>query len=274
MSSSDANTNRWQKEVDFFDADASNAAKTIGPIDPLALARYSSPRLKRRFTKEFQFRLLGDVKGRSILDVGCGYGSNAVLLAKLGATVTGIDISPKSIELAKKRREINGVANSVELYCSPLETARIPGRTFDIIWGDNILHHLIDDLDTLLANLVQLTRPGGLLVFNEPVNLNHRLRRIRLMLPIYTDATPDERPLEQREIEILRRHIPQLRLRFFDLFGRLNRFVLSEYNYERSSAPRRFLSNVLASVDWPMLTIPGLRNLAGRAVLWGYIDKT
>jgi hypothetical protein len=126
----------------------------------------------------------------------------------------------------------------------------------------------------MLDKLVPLAKPGGLIVFSEPVNLNRALRRIRSMLPIHTDATPDERPLERREIEILRRHIPQLRLRFFDLFGRLNRFVLLRQNYERSPAPRRFVSNVFASVDWLALTIPGLRNLAGQAVLWAHVDKT
>lgn len=216
---------------------------------------------------------MGDLKGKSILDVGCGYGSNVVLLAKLGARVTGIDISPKSVELTQKRAEMSGVADSVELLCSPLETAEIPERNFDIIWGDGILHHLIDDLDPLLAKLVKLAKPRGLLVFNEPVNLNYALRKVRLMLPLHTDVTPDERPLENREINTVRRHIPGLRVRFFDMFGRLSRFILLHQNYERSPVPRRILWNLICSVDWLLLTIPGLRNLAGEAVLWGRVEK-
>lgn len=104
----------------------------------------------------------------------------------------------------------------------------------------------------------------------EHMLVNHVSRRIRLSLAIHTDATPDERPLERRESEILRKHVPRLRVRFFDLLGRWNRFVLVAHNYENSSAPRRILSNAIASVDWVILTIPGLRNLAGQAVFWGY----
>ena len=46
--------------------------------------------------------LIGDVNGKKVLDAGCGYGYYSVLLAKRGATVTGIDISERMIKLAKK----------------------------------------------------------------------------------------------------------------------------------------------------------------------------
>lgn len=103
---------RWKSEAEFFDEWAAKAALNIAPTDPLALRRYSPP-LRRKFNKEFRFLLMGSFKGKLLLDLGCGDGANAVMLAQMGAFVTGIDISPKAIELAWRRAEINGVKDSV-----------------------------------------------------------------------------------------------------------------------------------------------------------------
>src|SRR5437762_12468076 len=108
---------RWQQEAEFFDEWADVAAHSLQPIDPLSLHRYGSSRLRRRFNIEYRFRVLGSLAGKKVLDVGCGDGINAVLLAKLGAEVTGIDISPKAIELAERRAEISGVAGQTRFLC-------------------------------------------------------------------------------------------------------------------------------------------------------------
>jgi 2-polyprenyl-3-methyl-5-hydroxy-6-metoxy-1,4-benzoquinol methylase len=264
---------RWKSESEFFDEWAAKAAQIITPTDPLALRRYSPP-LRRRFNKEFRFMLMGNLKGKSLLDVGCGDGSNAVMLAQLGATVTGIDISPKAIELAWKRAEINDVTSSVRFSCSQLETADFPRASFDIVWGDAILHHVIAELDIVVSKLVYWTKPGGLLLFGEPINSNNALRRIRFMLPVKTEATPDERPLEPADIEIVRKHIPDLQVRVFSLFGRLDRFILPSFNYERSTWPRRAISNSLAMIDYLLLSVPGISQLGGKAVLYGHPHKS
>src|ERR1700681_2946603 len=100
---------RWEEEAAFFDRVAEQQAHQVLPIDTLALERYGASCPRRRFNKEFRFRVLGDLRGKAVLDVGCGDGSNSVLLAKLGALVTGIDLSPKSIELARRKAEISHV---------------------------------------------------------------------------------------------------------------------------------------------------------------------
>jgi len=166
-------------------------------------------------------RLLGDLRDKRVLDIGCcGEGTNSILLAKLGAQVTGVDISPKSIELAERRAEINQVTGSYRFLCSPLETAELEQGSFDIIWGDAILHHVIADLANVLSRLTLWTKPGALMVFGEPVNFNETLRRIRFMVPVKRDVSPDEHPLEFGEIAILRHYIP-------------DRFVLVKHKLEK-----------------------------------------
>jgi 2-polyprenyl-3-methyl-5-hydroxy-6-metoxy-1,4-benzoquinol methylase len=260
---------RWESEAKFFDEWAEKTAGSITPTDPLALRRYSPP-LRRKFSKEFRFLLMGDLRGKSLLDVGCGDGANAVMLAQMGAAVTGIDISPKAIELAWQRADINGVKGSVQFCCSQLETAIFPQCSFDIIWGDAILHHLIPELDAVMSKLTDWAKPGALLVFAEPINFNNALRKIRFMLPVATHATPDERPLEPSEVGLVRRHIADLQVRPFGLLGRLDRFILPNFNYERSAWHRRAISNFLATLDCVLLSVPGVDSLGGTAVLYGH----
>jgi 2-polyprenyl-3-methyl-5-hydroxy-6-metoxy-1,4-benzoquinol methylase len=262
---------RWREEASFFDQTA--AAIEVKPIDPRVLRRYSAP-TRRRFSMEYRFRLPGDLRGKKVLDVGCGDGTNSVLLARLGADVTGIDISPKLIEIARSRAEINQVVESCRFVCSPLETADLQADSFDLIWGDAVLHHLIPELPALLDRLTHFARPGALMIFAEPVNFNRTLRRIRFMIPVKTEHTPGERPLEFGEIEILRRHLPDLRIRHFLLLGRLDRFTLTRGSYEGSSWLRRTISNCCALVDWLALSIPGLRRLGGSAILYGHPAKS
>jgi 2-polyprenyl-3-methyl-5-hydroxy-6-metoxy-1,4-benzoquinol methylase len=144
---------RWKEEAASFDRDANERAHEVLPIDPQTLRRYTAHRLRRRSSAECRFRVARSLQGKRVLDVGCGDGNSSVLLAKLGAHVTGIDVSCKSIELAKKRAEVNGGSNIVQFICSPVEETEIPPHSFDVIWGDAILHHLIENLEFVLRQL-------------------------------------------------------------------------------------------------------------------------
>ena len=259
---------RHMAEASFFDRVAESHHAGLEPLHPETLRRYRFKR-RRRFSKEFRLSLMGDLADKRILDVGCGEGGNAALLATLGARVTGVDISPKSIEIARERARLNHIDDRTEFMCGPFETIDLPENTFDIIWGDNILHHIIPTLDQCLGKLTRLCKHEGVLIFAEPINFNQTLRKIRFMVPVHTEVTPGERPLERAEIECIQKYLSEHLQRRFSLFSRLNRFILHNGNYERSSAPRRALSNAILAVDSALLPLPGIRNLAGDCVIYG-----
>ena len=268
MPDSNTEQQRWKKEAEFFDKEAQHAMESVTKVDPKTIERYGKLR-RRRFNKEYRFRVLGSLSGKKVLDVGCGDGINAMNLALLGAFVTGIDISPGAIEVAKRRAAINGVSDRVRFVCSPLETADIEKGAFDIIWCDAILHHLIADLDPIITKIVSWAKPGGIIILGEPVSLSKALRKFRMMLPIKTHATPDERPLERAELDIVGRHLANMQIRYFSIFSRLSRFVLIDMNYERSSAPRRMIYDLLSFADYAILSVPIFQPLAGTAVIFG-----
>jgi 2-polyprenyl-3-methyl-5-hydroxy-6-metoxy-1,4-benzoquinol methylase len=262
---------RWKEEAGFFDRWADRLDESKLPIDPLAWKRYTSPRLRPRFNKEFRFLLLGDLRGKTLLDVGCGDSQNVALLAKMGAEVTGLDVSSGAVALARRRAEINGVSDRVHLVCSPIETAEIASRSFDVIWGDGILHHVLDEFENVIQRLAVWAKPGALLLFAEPLNLFPPLRQLRTMIPIETEHTQGERPLIQAEVDLIRKYAPDLSVRHFGFLGRLDPFILTQFNYERSSAIRRAAVNLTNAIDWAMLSVPYLEKLGGSGVLYGHV---
>ena len=252
---------RWEAEAAFFDRNA-EVLEDVEPLDPLAIRRYARRPLRRRFGIEYMHHLAGGWEGKRVLDIGCGEGRNSVLFALLGAAeVVGIDVSPKAIDVARRLAEVNGVTDRVRFTCAPLETSELSGESFDIIWCQAFLHHVLAEYDAVLVRLGVLLHPDGVLVIKEPVNLAPWLRKLRLLVPVKVVGTPDERPLERDEIGSLEREFPGLEARMFRGFGRLDRFLLIAGNYERSPALRRWLSSLLAYADWSILAVPGLRSL-------------
>jgi 2-polyprenyl-3-methyl-5-hydroxy-6-metoxy-1,4-benzoquinol methylase len=268
MTDSKTDQERWKHEAEFFDRDAEQAMARLKPVDPRTIHRYGALR-RRRFNKEFRFRVLGDLAGKKVLDVGCGDGINAINLAKLGATVTGIDISPGAIALATKRAEINGVSDRCTFICQPFETAELAAGAFDIVWGDAILHHLLHDLDAMVGKIVRYAKPGGIVMFGEPVALSRAWRKFRLMLPIETYATPDERPLEQPDLDIVSRHLNDMQVRYFLILARVSRFMFSGTTYEGSGPLKKGLFNLLTLFDYAVLSLPFMRGFAASAVIYG-----
>jgi SAM-dependent methyltransferase len=93
------------------------------------------------------------------LDVGCGTGELARLLAARCRHVTGLDLSPNMV--AEARRRSDGVDN-VEYAVGDVMTAPLPTGAFDVVASVAMLHHL--PLELVLVRLRDLLRPGGLLL--------------------------------------------------------------------------------------------------------------
>jgi 2-polyprenyl-3-methyl-5-hydroxy-6-metoxy-1,4-benzoquinol methylase len=269
---SKSRSDRWAEEAQFFDERAK--AQKVAPIPDITLARYRSSDLRSTFTKEFCLRLLGDLRGKRVLDVGCGDGVNSALLAKLGARVVGVDISQGNIDLATERVRVNGVADSVELICSPFESADLPPDAFDVIWGNAVLHHITDELDVVMSRAVTCARPSALLLFTEPMNLFQPLRTFRNWLPVPHDGTPGERPLEPRDLAVIQPYFERMEIRHFGLLGRLDRFILVNFNYEKSAPWRRKLVDAMATIDAGALALPFVSALSAQAVIYGKPAKT
>lgn len=115
-----------------------------------------------------------NTEGKLILDAGCGTGYKALTLAiaNPGARVVGIDISPKSVELAQQRLEHHGFKDNVEFHILAIEDLPQLGMTFDYINCDEVLY-FFDDIARGLADLKAVLKPGGII----RTNLHSALQR-------------------------------------------------------------------------------------------------
>jgi SAM-dependent methyltransferase len=161
--------------------------------------RYLNPPLDSVFPLEYAFALLGDIRGLTVLDFGCGTGVNSLVLAKRGAHVIGIDISASLIELARRRLEMNGLAGATEFVVGSAHNLPISSQAVDLVVGIAVLHHL--HLDLAAPELFRVLRNGGRAVFMEPVRDSRLLRAVRKLIPYRSpEVSPFERPLTSSEL--------------------------------------------------------------------------
>ena len=200
------------------------------------------------------FARLGDVRGKAVLDYGCGHGMTAVVLARAGACVSAFDLSPGYVAEAERRAGVNGV--SVKFRAADAEHLPYADGAFDAVWGNAILHHL--DLERAGAELHRVLKPGGVAVFCEPWGGNPLLGFARRRLPYPgKERTPDERPLTRRDLAPLRSHFPRLSWRGYQMLGMIRRVRAPRW----LTAPADLADAVAFAV------CPPLQNLARYVVL-------
>ena len=105
---------------------------------------------------------LGDVRGKSVLDAGCGPGILAAWLVEQGADVTAFDISPTMIGLAQQRLQGRAPAFIADL-AAPLPS--LHDGTFDIVASSLALGY-VRDWSVPLGEFRRVLRSGGRLVFS------------------------------------------------------------------------------------------------------------
>jgi SAM-dependent methyltransferase len=163
---------------------------------------------------------LGELTNLRVLDFGCGHGMAAVVFARQGAQVTGLDLTFGYLAEARKRAQANGV--DVHLIQANGERLPFPDSSFDRIWGNAILHHL--DVHSAGKELFRVLAPGGMAVFAEPWGENPFLSWARRRLPYHSkERTADEEPLRQKDIEALQTIFPQVQVQGFQLLSMIRR---------------------------------------------------
>jgi ubiquinone/menaquinone biosynthesis C-methylase UbiE len=165
-------------------------------------------------------QIVGDVRGKRVLDLGTGTGFLAVLLALNGAQVTGVDVSEKQLEVAALRAQLSDVHRAVTFRQMAAESLDFPDDTFDAVVGSFVLHHT--DLRASGHEISRVLTPGGNAAFIETSARNRLLMLCRShllgRLGIPKHGSSDEHPLnsedEQRLYDIFRGrvqyHYPQI----------------------------------------------------------------
>lgn len=91
----------------------------------------------------YKFAGFSNWHGKKVLEIGCGIGSDTVNFARSGAQVIAIDISEKSLEIARKRAEILNFSDRITFFQGNAEELDkiVPLQEFDLIWSFGVIHH-------------------------------------------------------------------------------------------------------------------------------------
>ncbi|KAL1347811.1 hypothetical protein HN51_023837 [Arachis hypogaea] len=99
-------------------------------------------------------------EGLKIVDVGCGGGILSEPLARLGATVTGIDAVEKNIKIARLHADLDPTTSTIEYCCTTAEKLVEEGRTFDAVMALEVIEHVANP-EEFCKSLAALTNPDG-----------------------------------------------------------------------------------------------------------------
>src|SRR4051812_32790262 len=97
-------------------------------------------------------------RGRRVLEVGCGAGVDLARFAKGGAVVTGVDVAPSAIELA--RANFAQQALTADLRVANGEELPLPDNSFDLVYAHGVVQYTADP-GRLVAECRRVLRPGG-----------------------------------------------------------------------------------------------------------------
>jgi SAM-dependent methyltransferase len=141
-----------------------NWLKYVDEMDPAAIDR----------TTAYLRDWLGDIEGRSLLDVGSGSGLTSLAAHELGASVTSFDIDSSSVAATRRMREKAGEPTSWRIeQGSVLDSAFLGGLgAFDVVCSWGVLHHT-GELWNAIDNVAHLVVPSGRLW----IALYHRTRK-------------------------------------------------------------------------------------------------
>ena len=130
---------------------------------------WESPAGKLRWARRVKM-LSGHLKPEmTVLELGCGTGYFTRELARSGADIVAIDVSPELLEIART----NCSAPNVRYEIQNAYALTYSNATFDSVVGSSVLHHL--EIEEAVREIYRVLKPGGTIYFTEPNMLNPQI---------------------------------------------------------------------------------------------------
>jgi SAM-dependent methyltransferase len=107
--------------------------------------------------------------GMTVLELGCGAGYFTQELARSGADIVAIDVSPELLEMARSNCSAPNVHFQIENACE----LSYGDAVFDSVVGSSVLHHL--EIERALRDIYRVSKPAGTIFFTEPNMLNPQI---------------------------------------------------------------------------------------------------
>ncbi|MFC1705129.1 class I SAM-dependent methyltransferase, partial [Nanoarchaeota archaeon] len=104
-------------------------------------------------------------KGKNVLEIGCGIGTDTINFARAGAHVTAVDLSKESIKLAKQRAKVFKVYDKIKFYVADAENLSkvVPPKSYDLVYSFGVIHHSPKPKNIIKQIKDNYSKPGTIL---------------------------------------------------------------------------------------------------------------
>lgn len=145
-----------QRVETYFDRTATKTWERLTSDAPVSGIRATVRAGRDRMRDVILNELPSDLRGKRVLDAGCGTGALAFELAARGADVLGVDISPQLVEIARKRTPAN-IAGSLEFRAGDMLSPKF-GRFDQVVAMDSMIYYTEADIAKILEGLAPRIR--------------------------------------------------------------------------------------------------------------------
>ena len=141
---------------------------------PIGTDQYFAEVTERKYFVEPHIPKFADFarwKGKRVLEIGCGLGTDTEQFARAGASVVAVDLSDESLELAKKRIQIRGLSDSVAFVNANAEvlSTEVAPEEFDLVYSFGVLHHTPNPMNAYreLTKFMGPSSVGKIMVYHR-----------------------------------------------------------------------------------------------------------
>ena len=197
---------------------------------------------------------MGDLRGKRVLELGCGPGGTAVIFAQRGAQVLAMDISQDQVEKTVQMARNYKVSDRVKAAVMEAENLACQSETFDFVFSKSVL--VLTDHEVVAAESARVLKPNGKAIFLENLRY-HPL--IYLYRRLFVPYAPSVRYISQGDIERIGSYFSAMDHREFYL---LSMGSLFWDKFVRSPRVYRWTLDMLTSIDEKLLAVaPFLRRI-------------
>jgi magnesium-protoporphyrin O-methyltransferase len=187
-------TTRRSELETYFDRTAVEHWKRLTSDAPVSRIRATVRAGRNRMRDTFLDWLPQDLTGRRVLDAGCGTCALAVEMARRGATVVAVDISPTLVELGRERAPKDLAPGSIDFRVGDMQSAEF-GEFDHIVAMDSLIHYPLADVVAVASSLMARTRASLVMTFAPSTPALELMHAVGRLLPKGGDRAPAIVPL-------------------------------------------------------------------------------
>jgi ubiquinone/menaquinone biosynthesis C-methylase UbiE len=158
VSTSSTSVDQKGRVREFWEADPCGSEHASAPEGS---AKFFGEVERKRYQLEPYIEHYADfagARGKRVLEIGVGLGTDFVRFARAGAVVSGVDLTEHAVELVRRRLELEGLEG--EVHVADAESLPFEDASFDRVYSWGVLHHTPDTVRSV-REAIRVVRPGG-----------------------------------------------------------------------------------------------------------------